>query len=581
MSQRSRLLVLGLIWFLVLSAGCTRHRQQNGAAGTSAGGEAALPEFTDVTTSAGLGDFRHVTGAFGRKWFPESMGSGAGFIDYNGDGWEDILLIGGGTWPEYTHQTVRILWLYRNNQDGTFTQVTRAAGLADIRTYAFGVTVADYDNDGDDDFFLTTLYRNMLFRNDGGVFHEVGADAGLAGRSEYTSTALFFDADRDGWLDLYVGNYADWTPENDIFCTVDGQTKSYCRPDLYESIPGRFYHNNHDGTFSDWTKQAGFLYPPEETPGNALSLLQFDYNRDGWPDLAISDDSRRNLLYENNGDGTFTERGIVSGIGFDENGRPRSSMGMDAGDVNNDGQLTVFIGTFTGETLGAFQALGNGLFMDRAAVWKVARPALPYVNMGLFLFDPDLDQDLDLFICNGHIHKEIDRVQEGITYLEPSQLFLNRGDGTFEDVSSRIGGVMTERLAGRGAAYADYDQDGDQDILVTEAGGPAHLWRNDLSGHHVLRVRLEGRRSNRDGIGARLRAVVGDTRIRRWVRTGGSYLSESEYLATFGLGSATCVDSLVIDWPSGLRDTLTGIPADQQIRIAEGTGTYTKEHSLR
>ncbi|MEJ2052169.1 MAG: VCBS repeat-containing protein, partial [Calditrichota bacterium] len=245
-------------------------------------------------------------------------------LDYNGDGWQDILLIGGGTWPQYTHQTVQILWLYRNNQDGTFTQVTREAGLADLDTYAFGVTVGDYDNDGDDDFFLTTLYKNLLFRNENGVFREVAGTAGLADRSEYTSAALFFDADRDGWLDLYVGNYADWTPAKDIFCSVDGHTKSYCRPDLYESIPGRFYHNNHNGTFSDWTKQAGFLYPPEETPGNALSLVQFDYNRDGWPDLAISNDSRRNLLYQNNGDGTFTERGIISGIAFDENGRPRS-----------------------------------------------------------------------------------------------------------------------------------------------------------------------------------------------------------------------------------------------------------------
>lgn len=537
--------------------------------------------FTDVTAQANLSDFRHETGAFGRKWFPESMGAGGGFIDYNGDDYQDIVLIGGGTWPEYTGETVPVLWLFRNNGDGTFTEVTEEAGLSDVRTYAFGITVGDYDNDGDDDFFLTTLYENMLFRNDGGRFVEVGKEAGIAGRSEYTSTAIFFDADRDGYLDLYVGNYARWTPENDIFCTIDGRTKSYCRPDLYESIPGRYYHNNGDGTFDDKTEQAGFLYPPKETPGNALSIIQFDYNEDGWLDLAISNDNQRNLLYENDGEGTFTERGIVSGIAFDDNGSPRSSMGMDAGDVDNDGQLSIFVGTFTGEMMGVFQHLGNGLFMDRAAVLKVARPTLPYVNMGLFLFDVDLDGDLDMFICNGHIHHNIEEVQEGITYLQRSQLFINRGSGVFEDVSEEMGGVLTVPLAGRGAAYADYDLDGDLDILVTEADGPAHLWRNDLQEGNALRITLRGRESNFDGIGTKLHAYVNGERIVRWVRVGGSYLSHSEYPATIGLGEATSVDSLQVFWISGRKDQYKNIPANRHIYITEGENEYTVKRMLR
>ncbi len=443
------------------------------------------------------------------------------------------------------------------------------------------MTAGDYDNDGDDDFLLTTLYENMLFRNDGGRFVRVGKDAGIAGRSEYTSTAIFFDADRDGYLDLYVGNYARWTPENDIYCTIDGQTKSYCRPDLYESITGRYYHNSGDGTFEDQTKEAGFLYPPEETPGNALSIVQFDYNQDGWLDLAISNDNQRNLLYENNGDGTFTERGIVSGIAFDDNGSPRSSMGMDAGDVDNDGQLSVFVGTFTGEMMGVFQHLGNGLFMDRAAVLQVARPTLPYVNMGLFLFDADLDRDLDMFICNGHIHHNIEEVQEGVTYLQPSQLFINKGAGVFEDVSEEIGGVLTKPLAGRGAAYADYDLDGDLDILVTEASGPASLWRNELQEGNALRITLRGRESNADGIGTKLHAYVNGERIVRWVRVGGSYLSHSEYPATIGLGNSMVVDSLQIFWISGREDKFVNIPANRHISITEGETEYLTRGTLR
>jgi len=530
-----------------------------------------LPEFTDVTERSGLGAFQHITGAFGQKWFPESMGSGGGFIDYNGDGWQDILLVGGGSWDQSPVQDVQILWLYKNNGDGTFTLVSEETGLKEVDTYGFGVTAGDYDNDGDEDFFLATLYENMLFRNDDGVYTEVAETAGVASESHYTSCAIFFDANRDQYLDLYVGNYADWTPENDIYCTIDGDEKSYCRPDLYESIPGEYYLNNGDGTFTDMTEKAGFLTEEDDAPGNALSILDFDYNSDGWTDLAVSNDGRRNLLYENNQDGTFSEIGIVSGMAFDDEGRPRSSMGMDAGYVENDGQLSIFIGTFTGEMLGCFQHLGNGMFMDRAGVLKIARPTLPFVNMGLFLFDADLDSDLDMFISNGHVHTEIERVQEGINYLQRSQLFLNNPDGTFQDVSPRINGALAEPIAGRGAAYADYDNDGDIDILVTAADGPAYLWRNDLKQGNSLRVKLEGSTGSKDAYGSKVIAKVGDTVIQRRVKAGGSYLSHSEPIVTFGSLHDSSADSLIIEWASGALETYMNVPMNQMVQITEGS----------
>ena len=257
--------------------------------------------FTDVTASAGLADFRHVTGAIGDKWFPESMGSGGGFIDYNGDGWSDILLVGGGTWPGKSAVGTPALFLYHNNQDGTFENVTAVAGLADLHTYGFGITVADYDNDDDDDFFFTTIWQNHLFRNDGGTFTNVSLGSGLEKDLLWSTTAIFFDADQDGWVDLYVGSYVDWSPENDIWCTLDGNTKNYCTPELYNGVPSRFYLNNGDGTFTDKTEWAGFL----PSPGKMLGAAELDFNNDGWPDLAVASDTQRDLLYVNNGDGTL------------------------------------------------------------------------------------------------------------------------------------------------------------------------------------------------------------------------------------------------------------------------------------
>ncbi len=542
---------------------------------SSASSEASPVAFEDVTAEAGLGDFRHVTGAFGEKWFPEAMGSGGAVIDYNRDGWPDILLAGGGAWPESPQQVDYVLWLYRNNGDGTFSFVSEEAGLKDVDAYSLGIAVADYDNDGDEDFYVTTLGENLLFRNDDGVFSEVGAEAGVAGEPAWSSSAIFFDADRDGHVDLYAGNYVKWSPDTDIFCSLDGTTKGYCTPETYEGIANRFYRNDGDGTFTDASEEAGFL----PAPGKTLGVAEFDFNRDEWPDLVVANDTQRDLLYVNNGDGTFAERGAQSGVAYDENGRARAGMGIDAGVVDTTGEASVFVGNFSKEMIGVYRHIGNGLFIDRAAVSKIGRPSLRTLTFGLFLFDVDLDGDLDLFAANGHVQPEIESTQEGIGYAEPPHLFINDGNGMFEDMAPAIGGVMQRAIVARGAAYLDFDRDGDLDILVTENDGPAGLWRNDLitdgSGEtaHFVRARLEGRESNHSGLSSRVVAVVDGRRMERRVRSGSSYLGQSELPVTFGVGPSLMIDSLIVTWPGGKVDSFADVAVDREYRIVEGSGS--------
>ncbi len=520
--------------------------------------------FTEVTEEAGLEGFRHTTGAFGNRWFPESMGSGGGFVDFDDDGWPDIVLTGGGTWPDHSDAApVEALHLYRNNGDGTFDEVTAEVGLGGIHAYSLGVTAADYDNDGDQDLFITTLGENLLFRNDGGRFSEVGTEAGVAGGFSWSTSAMFFDADRDGHVDLYVGNYVDWTPENDLICMLEGMIRSYCTPELYEGVPARFYHNNGDGTFSDWTDRAGFAV----APGKTLGMAEIDVNGDGWSDLFVANDTQRDLFYLNNGDGTFKEQGALSGMAYDENGKARAGMGIDVGVVDETGEPTLFVGNFSKEMIGVFRHIGNGLFVDRAAASQIGRPSLLTLTFGLFLFDADLDGDFDLYAANGHVQPEIDETQEGIDYAESAHLFLNQRDGLFEDVAA---GDLAKPIVGRGAAYADYDRDGDLDILVTENSGPVHLYRNDLDTGRSVRVHLEGTASNRDGLSARVMGYVAGKPLTRYVRTGSSFLAVSEKEVTFGLGQAPYLDSLVVYWPSGAVNRHGAQEAGFQLTLTEG-----------
>ncbi len=560
-----------LLTLLMVSLSCRDSKTPAVNKTASAANGLALPVFSEVTSEAGLGDFKYINGAFGKVWFPEQMAGGGGFIDYDTNGWLDILLVGGGALAPHSIPEPPALWLYRNNGDATFSLKTREAGLDGIRTYGTGVNVADYDNDGDEDFFFTTLHENFLFRNEGGIFTEVTKKAGVIAKPiRWSSSSLFFDADRDGWLDLLVCNYADWSPERDIPCFVEGGIKEYCPPGMYVGVPNNFYRNNGDGTFAEATEASGFA----NAPGKSLGVAELDFNQDGWPDLVISNDGERTLLYENNRNGTFTERGTVSGIAYSEFGEARAGMGIDAGVTDSTGKVSVFIGNFSGEMDGVYRYNQNGWFVDRAAVSKIGRPSIPTLTFGVFLMDVDFDGDLDFFAANGHVYPVRTRFMDGITYRQPPQLFLSNNDGTFEEVGRTVGGVFAQPMVARGAAYGDFDRDGDPDILITENAGPAHLWRNDFKNPHALRVHLKGRQSNRDGVGSRIVAVVGGRRMERRVRTGSSYLSNSEKTVTFGLGKATRMDSLLIYWPSGHTDRIAGIESDQEIQIVEGEGTF-------
>ena len=534
-------------------------------------------EFSDVTMKAGLGGFSHDNGSFGKMWFPEQMGSGGGFIDYNSDGWLDILLIGGGVWKGYTKRDINTLWLYKNNKDGTFSNVTEQSGLGKIEAYGLGIVAADYDNDGDEDVFLTTLNRNILLNNKGGYFVNVSNTSGLGNTIEWSSSAIFFDADKDGWLDLYVGNYAIWSPLSDLWCSLDSKTKVYCPPEMYTGLPSKFYHNNGDGTFSDYTTKAGFL----PAPGKSLGVALMDYNNDGWLDLAVANDGERDLLYKNNPGGVFDEIGTELGMAYGENGEARAGMGIDAGVVDSSGNTTIFIGNFSNEMVGVYSYSGEGWFNDRAAISKVGRPSFLSLTFGLVLFDVDMDSDLDLFIGNGHVYPQRTKNQDGITYKQASQLFLNNGDGAFSIANEKITGIINNKMVVRGVAIGDYDKDGDQDLLLTENNGPAHLWRNDSESKNYLRVNLLGVKSNKDGIGSKVFLYINEYKIERLIRTGSSYLSQSEKTATFGLGDHDMIDSLSIYWPSGKKETYFDIEINKEILIKEGFGEIELSNKIK
>ena len=582
------IVVLVAAWCTVaVLAGCPDARRPAASGPSSAASEGEAPPvdsagralaFTEVTAEAGLGDFRHRRGQSGEKWLPETMGAGGAFVDYNDDGWPDVVLVSGRPWSGDAPPALR---LYRNRGDGPFIEVTAEVGLTGTRAYGMSVTAADYDNDGDPDLHLTALGRDRLFRNDGGTFTEVAREAGVD-TPGWSTAATFFDSDRDGRLDLYVGRYVEWSKGSDLRCSLDGETATYCTPEQYAGLGGRFYHNEGDGTFADWTERAGFA----GAPGKALGAVTLDYNRDGALDLLVANDGERNLLYENQADGTFSENGTASGIAFNQNGEARAGMGVGAGVVDSTGEPTVFVGNFLMEMAGVYRHLGDGLFADRAALSQVGGPSRLPLTFGLLLFDADLDADLDLFLANGHIQKAIENVQNGIHYRQPPQLFLNDGPGgTFTEWDPPPQSPLADSLVARGAAYVDYDRDGDQDVLVTENGGPAHLFRNDRRGTssaaegkeaRYLRVALRGRASNRDGVGARVVATAGGRRIERRVRTGGSYLSQSELPLTLGLGRAKQVDSLRVEWPSGQIDRFTNVESNRQVRTVEGASALER-----
>jgi hypothetical protein len=531
-------------------------------------GGAPMLTFTDVSGPAGL-RFRHTNGAFGQKLLPETLGSGCAFLDADGDGWLDILSINSTQWPgRGSGSGPSLPALYRNNRNGTFTDITRQAGLA-IVSYGMGVTAADYDNDGDVDVYMTALGTNRLFQNSGGKFVDVTTMAGV-GDPGFSTSAMWLDYDRDGRLDLYVANYVEWSVEKDLFCTLDGKTKSYCTPESYSGQSGTLYRNRGDGTFEDVTRRAGLWDPTAKALGVAL----IDYNDDHRPDLVVANDTQPNRLYRNNGNGTFTDVGLMAGIAFNEAGVARAGMGVDAGDYDGSGRQSIVIGNFANEMMALYSNEGNGLFIDEAPRSTIGQASLLNLTFATFFFDADLDGRLDIFAANGHVADDIGAVQRKVSYAQPPHLFRNLGSRKFEVLSGAVGAAFSQPVVGRGAAYGDYDRDGDLDLLLTANNGPTRLLRNDLEGAPlVLRVTTVGAASNRDGIGTKVRLAL-DNGARPWaiVKTGSSYLSQSETAVTFGLGAASKVSALEIVWPSGRVESLTGVSPDEWITVQEGRG---------
>ena len=522
---------------------------------------------TDVTRDAGIA-FTHNNGAFGKKYLPETLGAGAAFFDYDNDGRQDLFLVNGTSWPGQPAARTPSA-LLRNTGGGRFDDVTERAGLA-ADLYGMGVAAADFDNDGWQDLVVTAVGQSRLFRNTGkGTFLDVTSRAGLGDRTGFSTSAMWFDYDRDGWLDLLICNYVRWTPETDVRCSVDGTQKAYCTPEAYRGATSWLFRNKGNGTFEDVTAKAGLF----DATSKSLGVTLVEYDADPWPDVFIANDTQPNKLYRNNGNGTFTELGLKAGLALSEEGRARAGMGVDSADVDNTGTTTVVVTNFSGEMLGLYRPVGDGQFQDSAPRSEVGRATRQTLGFGCFFFDVDLDGLQDLLVVNGHIDDTFTRASARVAYAEPPHLFHNRGRGQFTDIAPAIGGAFAAPKVGRGAAFADIDGDLDLDVVVTTNGGPATLYRNDSdTGNRALRLRLRGVTSNRDGIGARVRVFTGKDRLSRTVRTGSSYLSQSELPLTFGLGKAAKADRVVIEWPSGKVDEIADLAGGKAYTVVEGKG---------
>lgn len=536
--------------------------------------------FMDITQSAGI-DFVHVSGAYGERLMPETIGSGAAFLDYDRDGDQDLFLVNSRFWDEQAQDAKQPRQaFYRNDGRGGFENVTEEVGLA-LTTYGMGVAVGDYDGDGWDDLYLTSLERNHLFHNEQGRFRDVTAAARVAGgENNWSASAAFFDYDGDLDLDLFVVNYVKWSRDVDleIDFRLTGLGRAYGAPLNFVGTNNRLYRNEGDGRFTDVSASAGIEVrdPVSGHPvGKGLGVAPVDYDRDGWLDLMVVNDTVRNFLFHNRGDGSFEEVGIFEGIAYDRNGKATSSMGVDAAYFRDDQELGIVVGNFANEMSSLFvTAQGRPPFVDEAVLEGLGPASRIPLTFGLLFLDYDLDGRLDLLLANGHLEHEIHKVQQSQTYAQPPQLFWSCGDscrGRFLPVVDA--GDMGEPLVGRGIAYADMDADGDLDLLITQNGRRPALLRNDQqTGHHWLRVRLVGRPPNTSAIGTRLELTAGGVTRYRRVMPARGYLSQVELPVTFGLGQADEVEQLRIIWPDGSEQELVPQAVDALLVIEQGEG---------
>jgi hypothetical protein len=527
--------------------------------------------FTDVTSNAGV-HFQHNSGAFGGKLLPETLGSGCAFLDYDRDGWQDILLVNGMDWPNHgargRKQPRSALRLYRNNRDGTFSDVTSRAGL-DVEMYGMGVAVGDYDNDGFPDILITCVGQNRLFHNNGnGTFVDVTNASALGKRLGFSTSALWFDYDRDGLLDLFVCNYVKWSPATDVFCSLDGKHKSYCTPEAYRGETCWLFHNRGNGTFEDVTASSGIF----DTSSKSLGVAMINDSQDGFPDLLVANDTQPNKLYRNQRNGTFKDIAVEAGLAFSGEGKARAGMGVDAADFANTGHPGVAITNFDNEMTGLYEFNGK-LYEDIAPKSGVGMASKASLGFGCAFFDADLDGWLDLAVANGHIDETVRNIQGNVGYAQSPLLFLNQGNGSFHNVAADVGSSFAQPKVGRGLAFADFDRDGDLDLLISTNNGPAYLYRNDqFSGNRSIRFRLVGTKSNRDAIGAAVHIVSGGLPQSRMVKSGSSYLSQSELPLTFGLGKRDRVETAIISWPSGRIEEFKNLAPGRRYECTEGKG---------
>ena len=531
--------------------------------------------FTDVAPQAGI-LFRHDNAASPEKFLIETMGSGCGWIDYNQDGLLDLYLVNSAATPAYkpTHPPRNAL--YRNNRDGTFTDVTAKAGVGGEGLFGMGIAVGDYDNDGLPDLFVCGYSRCILYHNNGdGTFTDVTARAGVANTGRWSSSAAWFDYDNDGRLDLVIADYVDWSPERNFYCGDRGPgMRSYCHPDDFNPQPPTLFHNNGDGTFTDVSKASGIGLKA----GNGLGVVTFDYDNDGWQDIFIANDHMPNFLFKNNRNGTFTEVGYLAGVAVSGDGQFEAGMGCDAADTTGSGRMDLAVTHLDMQLARFYQNLGDGSFDDATFRSKIGYSTFHMSGFGTRFFDFDNDGLVDLFMANGHVLDNIERYHRDTKYAEPKLMFRNTGRGIFESVSDQLGPDFLLPRVSRGAAVGDFDNDGNLDILISNNGQAPQLLRNDGSNaNHWLEILLIGTKSNRDGVGARVKLTAGDLVLYDQRKGGMSYQSAQDPRLHFGLGQRAKIDSLEITWPSGIVTQLVNLNANQIIAVQEGKGVIERK----
>jgi enediyne biosynthesis protein E4 len=570
------LLLLGLPWPANLFA--QKHKPAGKSKASATPSASANPfqvQFLDVTREAGI-HFHHERAASREKLYIETMGAGVGWLDYDQDGFLDAFFVNSGYTPLFHPAQPPQPALYRNNGDGTFTDVTARSGIHSDGTFYMGVAVGDFDNDGYPDIYMTGYRHSVLYHNNGdGTFTDVTAHAGVADEGNWATAAGWFDYDHDGKLDLLVTNYVRYDASHNVVCgDLRPAYRAYCHPDSFPGTSMRLYHNNGDGTFTDATQKAGLV----NADGKSLALVLADLNNDGWTDIFIANDTQRNFLYLNKGDGTFQDASYSSGAGYSEEGKQEAGMSADAADLTGTGRMDLYVSHLDFELNRLFRNQGDATFVDATVSSGLGQSNFLNSSFGARFFDFDNDGWRDLLVINGHILDNIPIYHPDVTYPESRKLYRNTGVGHFVDASATQNTAFLAPRVGRGLAVGDYDNDGTLDFLVNNNGEDAQLFRNDggrtASGgrNHWLGLHLVGVQSNRDAIGARLKLTAGQFVSYDQAKGGMSYCSAQDPRIYFGLGASPRVDSLEIQWSSGVRQILRDLAADQILTIEEGKG---------